>query len=132
MGSFSSVPGLNELFPLAVMPDLIRHPWIAGRVRNHSHIRSSGQHKLLRVIQTRGGEKSGASRRTLPRTPGPGSPVATTCDADAVNEHDVSVANPQAPADPLAAVAAVSENPDAREGKQLENVETVKIARSSY
>lgn len=37
---------------------------------------------------------SGVRRRALLGAPKPGSPVAMTCDANAVNEHGRSVANP--------------------------------------
>jgi hypothetical protein len=51
---------------------------------------------------------------------------------DAVNEHGRSVSNPRLARRLACSLAHVSKNPDAREGKQLENVETVKIARSFY
>ena len=43
------------------------------------------------------------ARRHDTGTPGPGSPVAATCDADAVNEHVFQCIKPETPRDPAAA-----------------------------
>ena len=42
------------------------------------------------------GSDQGASRQSGRRTPGPGSPVAATCDADTMNEHGASVSKQHA------------------------------------
>jgi hypothetical protein len=76
---------------------------------------------------------SGERRRALLGAPKPGSPVAMTCDADAVNEHGSQCSKPawHLPA-PRHGESAPIENPVARDHKALKNHPCDKIARSFY